>query len=79
LTEENQKHLMEEMRELSALIVRIEGVSAHKFTGWEETFDIVLLTNRNHAAVTADELTALVPEAKTKLLGVGVMARVAHL
>ncbi len=78
-TEENQKHIMEEMRELSALIVKIEGVATHRFTGWDETYDIVLLTNRNFQELTRDELLALEPNAKTKLLGAGIMARVNNL
>lgn len=79
ITEENQKHYIEEMRELSSLVVRMEGVSAHKFTGWDETYDVVLLTNRNFAEVTRDELVRLEPKAKTKLVGAGVMARVENL
>lgn len=79
VTPENQKHIAEEIRELSALIVRIEGVKAHRFTGWEETYDIVLLTNRNYRETTRDELLQLAPEAKTKLLGAGVLARVGSL
>ena len=79
VTQENQKHRMEEMRELSALIVRIEGVSAHKFTGWEESYDVVLLTNRNFTETIKDQLLALEPDAKTKLVGAGVMARVKNL
>ncbi|MGL5436186.1 MAG: hypothetical protein ACRDBO_12440, partial [Lachnospiraceae bacterium] len=79
MTEENQKHIMEEMRELSDLIVRIEGVATHRFIGWDEAFDIVLLTNRNFQELTRDELLALEPNAKTKLLGAGVMASVKNL
>ncbi|MGL5437051.1 MAG: TRM11 family SAM-dependent methyltransferase [Lachnospiraceae bacterium] len=78
-TEENQKHIMEEMRELSTLIVKIEGVATHRFTGWDEAFDIVLLTNRNFQELTRDELLTLEPNAKTKLLGAGIMARVNNL
>lgn len=79
VTEENQKHVMEELRKLSFLILHIEGVSAHRFTGWNEAYDVFLITNRNFRELTRDELTALEPSAKTKLLGAGVMARVANL
>lgn len=79
LIEENQKHVMEEIRELSALIVGMEGVATHRFIGWDDAFDIVLLTNRNFQELTRNELLALEPNAKTKLLGAGVMASVNNL
>ncbi|WP_343209391.1 TRM11 family SAM-dependent methyltransferase [Anaerolentibacter hominis] len=79
MTEENQKHVMEEMRELSALVTRAEGSVIHSFTGWDEPADIFLLTNRNFRELTRDELLALEPNAKTKLLGAGVMASVTNL
>lgn len=64
VTAENQKHLAEEMRELSSLIVRAEGIQTHRFTGWNESFDIILLTNRNLAEYTQKELISLEPGAK---------------
>ena len=79
VTEENQKHLMEEMRKLSFLIVHIEGVSAHKFIGWDKAYDIFLITNRNYRELVGNELMELEPKAKIKLLGAGVMARVTNL
>lgn len=79
VTAENQKHLAEEMRELSSLIVRAEGIQTHRFTGWNESFDIILLTNRNLAKYTQKELISLEPGAKTKLFGAGVRARVTNL
>ena len=79
VTIENQKHLMEEMRELSSLIVRMEGIAPHKFIGWNESYNIVLLTNRNFADVTRDELIALEPNAQAKVFGAGVLAQVEDL
>lgn len=76
---EQEKHYMEELRELSALIVAMEGVSAHTFHGWDETYDIILLTNRNFAETTRKELMELAPETKSKIVGAGVMARVPDL
>lgn len=78
-TQENRKHLMEEMRELSALVVRAEGIKNHEFTGFDRPYDIVLLTNRNFAGLTQEELTALNPDAKSKVFGAGVRARVTNL
>ena len=79
VTEENQKHLMEEMRKLSFLIVHIEGGSAHKFIGWDKAYDIFLITNRNYRELVGNELMELEPKAKIKLMGAGVMARVTNL
>lgn len=79
VTQENQKHHMEEMRELSSLIVRIEGVQAHKFCGWDETFDVVLLSNRNFTELVKKELVRLEPNAKAQVFNAGVMARVTNL
>lgn len=76
VTLEQEKHHMEELRELSSLVVAMEGVSAHTFYGWDETYDIILLTNRNFAEVTRKELMELEPQAKSKIVGAGVMARV---
>ena len=70
---------MEEMRELSALVVRAEGIKNHEFTGFDRPYDIVLLTNRNFAGLTQEELTALNPDAKSKVFGAGVRARVTNL
>ncbi len=79
VTPDNEKHHMEELRELSALIVTMEGVSTHAFNGWEESYDIILLTNRNFAEVTRKELADLEPATKSKVFGAGVMARVPNL
>ncbi|MCQ4829501.1 MULTISPECIES: methyltransferase domain-containing protein [Hungatella] len=79
LTPETEKHITEEIRELSSMIISREGVLLHPFCGWEETFDIVLLTNRNFQEITREELRKLEPHAKTKVFGAGVMARVENL
>lgn len=79
LTPETEKHISEEIRELSAIVISREGVLLHPFCGQEETFDIVLLTNRNFQEITREELQSLEPHAKTKIFGAGVMARVENL
>lgn len=79
VTEENKKHHMEEMRELSSLILRMEGVKKHHFTGWDKPSDIILLTNRNFAGLTKDELLELEPDAKVKVFGAGVTGHVENM
>lgn len=79
VTVENQKHHLEEVRELSSLVVRMEGVKKHTFNGFHKTYNVVLLTNRNFTEVTSNELIRLEPDAKIKSFGAGVIARVNHL
>lgn len=79
MTADNEKHLMEEMRELSSLIVRMEGTATHRFTGWDESYDVVLLTNRNFPELTEAQLKELEPDATVKTFGAGVMAHVQNL
>ncbi|MBS6642518.1 MAG: methyltransferase [Clostridiaceae bacterium] len=76
---ENLKHITEEIRQLSSMVVMIEGVKMHAFTGGDESYDIILLTNRNFPEVTEKELLDLEPEAKTKIFNAGIMARVSSL
>lgn len=76
---EKQKHAAEEMRELSSMIVMMEGVEAHPFTGEDEAYTVVLLTNRNYPEVTLEELKNEDPGAQAKVFGAGVMAKVTNL
>ncbi|MBT9779164.1 methyltransferase [Clostridium sp. MCC353] len=76
---ENLKHITEEIRQLSSMILTIEGVKSHVFTGSEDVYDIILLTNRNFPEVTMKELLDLEPEAKAKIFNAGIMARVTGL
>lgn len=71
ITEENKKHITEELRALSNLVVRMEGVATHEFVGYHVLSDLVLLTNRNHMDVTIEDLQGM----RTKAFGAGVMVR----
>lgn len=76
LTEENRKHIQEEMRALSSLVVTMEGVKTHTFTGTALPADIILLTNRDQIHVTMDQL----PEGtRAKAFNAGVQAKVSSL
>lgn len=79
ITVENEKHVREEIRELSALIVQAEGIKRHRFTGLYHAHDVILLTNRNVTQLVEEELLAEEPNAKTKVFGAGVQARVPNL
>ncbi|MGB8454972.1 MAG: methyltransferase [Anaerocolumna sp.] len=56
LDETNKKHISEEMRVLSDLILSAEGVKQHTFTGFNVPSQIVLLTNRNFISVTLGQI-----------------------
>ncbi len=74
LTEENKKHVSEEMRELSALLIGLEGVNEHEFRGYKEPSDIIILTNREYMDVTMERLeeipTLATSEAKMMAAGI---------
>lgn len=76
---EEEKHAMAELRELSSLVVTIEGVKMHEFQGHNRAYDIILLTNRNFQNITIEKLMELEPKAQVKEFGAGVMAHVNHL
>ena len=71
VTVETKKHIQEEMRGISDLIVMMEGVRSHKFVGMEEPSNLILLTNRNHIDVTKKQLECF----KTKAFGAGLMVK----
>lgn len=56
ITEENKKHIMEEIHLLHELLLNIKGNKKHTFTGWKKASELVLITNRNHKHITIDEL-----------------------
>lgn len=72
---ENQKHIAEECRVISDMIIMMEGIKEHKFKGFEESNDVVLLTNRNHINVTLEQLNTK----KVKSFTAGVIARTSDL
>jgi len=56
ITAENKKHIQEEIKELSELILKIEGLKPHTFTGYNKNFDCILLTNRLHSEITKNQI-----------------------
>ena len=56
ITDENKKHLGEELRLLEELLVQEDGEKRHKFTGYDTLNEMVLLCNSNHIHVTIDQL-----------------------
>ncbi len=58
---ENQKHLQEEMRVLSQLILEMEGVKIHTFTGYHEPSNLIIITNSNCIDATSRQIASLEP------------------
>ena len=56
ITDENKKHLGEELRLLEELLVFVRGEKKHTFVGYDVTNEMVLLCNRNHIHVTMEQL-----------------------
>lgn len=56
LTPENKKHIEEEIRALTELVVAEEGIETHTFCGFQQQYDCVLLTNRLHIDATRRQL-----------------------
>ena len=55
-TLEQEKHITEEIRELTDLIGQYETTGTHYFIGYDEAGKVVLTTNRLHPEVTAKQL-----------------------
>lgn len=71
LDENNKKHINEEIRLLSDLIIEKEGINSHEFTGYNIPSNLVLLTNRNYKNITLNQLSAY----KAKEFNAGVMVK----
>jgi len=57
--EDEKKHIGEELHELNAMIVRIEGRKPHTFKGFEKPHTLLLSTNREQREVTLEEVAEL--------------------
>ena len=54
--EEEKKHRNEEIRELNQIVLNIEGMKKHSFTGFSVPHEMLLLTNREQREVTLSEV-----------------------
>lgn len=73
--EASLKHINEETRILTSMLLAIEKPCMHLFTGYEETSDLILLTNRNHKNITLEQIH----EGKAKEFNAGVIVRTNNL
>lgn len=59
LTDENRKHISEELRGLNKLIIMEEGVEPHTFVGYSHPLDCIFLTNKLHKELLEKEISEL--------------------
>lgn len=71
LGDANKKHISEEIRVLSEMILAKEGIVQHVFTGYQVPSELILLTNRNFVNVTLEQLHDM----KSKEFTAGVMVK----
>ena len=64
LNEDNTKHIQEEIRALSKLIISEEGINTHTFIGEKQVFDCILLGNRNYNHITEALVNEVLPNAE---------------
>lgn len=53
VSEEEQKHIGEELRALQAILIRREGITKHTFRAKRKVYELLLVTNRNHRGFVA--------------------------
>ena len=56
VAEEEKKHRNEEIRELSRIVLKEEGIKKHPFTGFTNPHEMLLTTNREQREVTLSEV-----------------------
>lgn len=65
------KHINEEKKILTDMILDIEGIKKHKFIGYNELSDLILLTNRDHREITLEAIS----NGQAKVFNAGVVVR----
>lgn len=73
----NRKHIQEEMRILSDLIIAVTGIKTHEFTGYDKSCECILLTNRLHREITESQVADT--DALLKPFQAGVRFTTSHL
>lgn len=73
-TVSNKKHLQDEVRQLTDLILMAEGTKKHRFNGEKIPSEIVLLTNRNHITTIQKQLQDIAGIKNLKAFNAGLLA-----
>lgn len=73
--EEEKKHRYEELKVLDRILRRLDGNKKHKFTGYDQETELLLLTNPRYREVTADQIK----HGKADTMSLGVKVKTSHL
>lgn len=71
----SKKHIEEQIRVLSNILIMVEPPKPHKFIGYNIVSDLVLITNRNHKNITNKQITS----GQHKEINAGVYVRTKNL
>lgn len=69
--ETSMKHINEEIKLLTEMILNIERPKGHRFIGYDQLSDLILLTNRDHQDITAQQIE----QGSKKVFNAGVIVR----
>lgn len=69
--EASQKHIQEEMRQLTRMVLAQDQPKMHTFNGYDVLSDVILLTNREHQDVTKEQIV----DGISKVFNAGVLVR----
>lgn len=64
MTVDNKKHIEEELKCLSELIIQEEGIRTHNYCGCEEQMECIFLTNKLHLDLLQNQIAKLDEEAQ---------------
>lgn len=73
--ETSMKHIHEEMKILTNMILDIERPEGHTFMGYDELSDLILLTNRDHQDITLEQIH----QGNKRIFNAGVLVRIKDL
>ncbi|MDF2594651.1 MAG: methylase [Clostridia bacterium] len=65
------KHIDEEIRILTDMLLKVEKPKMHQFCGYEQLSDLILLTNRDHKEVTLSQIK----HGQSKVFNAGVVVK----
>ncbi len=79
--ETNRKHIREEKQQLNKLILSIEGMQTHVFTGWQKENEVIFIANRHHLEAVLEEMreNADIPANEVRVMNAGIRMKVRDL
>ncbi|MDO4632482.1 MAG: methyltransferase [Eubacteriales bacterium] len=75
---EAEKHVRQETAALNQILMQYERPKKHRFSGYDQELELILITNRNHREVTLQQLKAL-EDTECRMLSGGIRLKTSHL